>query len=438
MSRNLRIDTTPAIIESEQQQDSANFIPPELANLWKVKSPTDFRRFQKNPNSPIMRPSGEATIFPFMMTTALADSTYKDACGLSSTPIVYVDGRLIYSKAVLRDHLEKCKDKRYKFAQMVLNDKTGNSMHSNLLIIEWRRENGYWAIERYDPHGDKHFYQDHVDTLLADAFKELLGENVRVFRPDEICPFSGPQVLVESAGGVQGYCQTWSLYFLHQRLTNPDTPSVYISHKLRTTPVVKLQSDILAFANMVNQTTKPFLISRQYGALFPKETQVLFLLHWLIIIFHDEPTRNIIDACIWYYKNAQTLGKVNDMVKLISTWSRDLAQNLNTFTIEQYIQILMNDLQILYEFGFAPSDKVQSPTVFDLNKLMTFGRHFDNVQRQQEEQIINQLMQVDEQEQQIQQQFQQYIQQQNASQDVPDITMADLENIIKQEASRHS
>lgn len=419
MSSHLRINTALAIEESPQ--DSADFMPPVLANLWKVISPTDYRNYQKSMASPILRPSGEATIFPFMMTTALADSAYKDACGLSSTPIVYVDGRLIYSKAVLQDHLEKCKDKRYKFAQMVLNDRSGKAMHSNMLIIEWRREKGYWAIERYDPHGDKHYYKDHVDTLLEDAFKEILGENARVFRPEETCPFSGPQVIVERAGGVQGYCQTWSLYFLHHRLTNPDIPSVYISQKLRKTPPAQLQSDILAFSNMVNQTTKPFLISRNYGALFPKETQVLFLLHWLVVIFHDQATRNFIDACIWYYKNAQTLSKVSDMVKLMSTWSRDLGQNLQTITIEQYVQVLASDMQVLYELGFAPANKVQSPTDLDLNRLMTFKQYFN---------MVN--------EDNLHQQYQQYIQQQNASQAVPDITMVDLENIIKQEASRHS
>lgn len=117
--------------------------------------------------------------------------------------------------------LEECKDQPLIAIPMWIV----GTAHTNALIIDRERR----EYERFEPHG--HFLaspeEDRKVNYVLENNKDLKGafglHGYRYISPFDFCPSRGPQILSKEkeCPDVRGFCPTWSLYYMLQRILNP-------------------------------------------------------------------------------------------------------------------------------------------------------------------------------------------------------------------------
>ena len=154
-----------------------------------------------------------------------------------------IDGLLYVNKKVT-EKIMKCMKGKSRFIVLTLNitklfeqnGKLVGSPHANIIIYDKKKS----TLERYEPHGPGHnFLQKKtsklVDRDLVEYFRDigLMKDEDIYFPPIDFCPKwdkwtqgrVGHQMLqnLESKEFV-GSCATWCMWYVDDRLQNPDRP----------------------------------------------------------------------------------------------------------------------------------------------------------------------------------------------------------------------
>lgn len=112
-------------------------------------------------------------------------------------------------------------NKRFVFQPMEISSKVGGD-HANAILIDKQS----MTAERFEPHGTsaysmfKDFRYDDLDSLLYEYYASI-GITYRI--PKTYCPTKGPQNMEHR--GFEGYCATFSLWYVDMRLTYSDVAS---------------------------------------------------------------------------------------------------------------------------------------------------------------------------------------------------------------------
>ena len=132
-----------------------------------------------------------------------------------------------------------------------------NKGHVNLVIVN--KQVTPWEIERFEPHGG--FAQDDADFDLKDYFTRVLTVDREIeftYRsPVDVCPKPGPQAIAERNREVAGFCQTWVLWYIDLKLTNPEMTSSEILHYVATLPSETLYEMIQDYVDLLSRTPIP-------------------------------------------------------------------------------------------------------------------------------------------------------------------------------------
>jgi hypothetical protein len=154
-----------------------------------------------------------------------------------------IDGLLYVNKKVT-EKIMKCMKGKSRFIILTLNitklyeqdGKLGGTPHANILIYDKKNS----TLERYEPHGPGHNFLQKKSSNLMDVdvieyFTDigLLKSKKDYYAPVDFCPKwdkwvegrTGHQMLqnLESKEFV-GSCATWCMWYVDDRLQNPDKP----------------------------------------------------------------------------------------------------------------------------------------------------------------------------------------------------------------------
>lgn len=144
-------------------------------------------------------------------------------------------------------------------------DKT--SAHANLLLVN--KKTSPWEIERFEPHGN--FNKTRNDGILnemSDKFdivmEEWLALNLKPYhadyvykKPIDVCPLLGPQSRSEEVSPLNGFCQTWTYFYLDARLSNPEMTGTDVLKELYTYEPTDLFEMIQDYVLYVRETQVP-------------------------------------------------------------------------------------------------------------------------------------------------------------------------------------
>ena len=184
---------------------------------------------------------------------------------------------LLYAKRIVTDSIIDCIKGESRFIIIPLTvtkisvrgDQVAGSPHANMLIYDKRKR----TLERYEPHGPGYRrisrrMSDIMDVDIVDYFKDIdliKGED-DYYPPIRFCPkwepwqkgLVGHQMLQNlESKEFSGSCATWSMWYIDQRLQNPDTdPSIILRSSIE-----EMQKSTKGFTKFIK---KYFKIIEEY------------------------------------------------------------------------------------------------------------------------------------------------------------------------------
>jgi len=130
----------------------------------------------------------------------------------------------------MKDIVMLCK-KRYIVFNLFLSIDKATSNHANLLIIDKYLK----TVERFEPHGESNYDIENIlDSFLYNNIISQIKEYTYI-KPLDFCPSIGPQakqLYNRRCEEESGFCLTWSIYYFHMRLINPNIDSNIIINNI--------------------------------------------------------------------------------------------------------------------------------------------------------------------------------------------------------------
>ena len=146
-------------------------------------------------------------------------------------------------------------DKR--FAVVFLSIIYDKILHANILIYDFKK----LTVERFEPYGNS----SAVDTEMDDVLEEELtwSTGLKYIRPSDYLPVAGFQTISDEnnlenqkAGDFGGFCLAWCLWYLENRIKNPDVePNILVEkiiNKLAKMDI-KFSEHIRNYSNKINE-----------------------------------------------------------------------------------------------------------------------------------------------------------------------------------------
>lgn len=128
-----------------------------------------------------------------------------------------------------KESLLHCIESSKRFIMIPLTiDYGNNNLHANFLLYDKVKN----SMERFEPNGymmGKESYKclGENDDIIKNLFKSFF-KNLKYYSPYNFCPFYGFQSYEVTSSKVffekEGSCVTWSMWYTHLRLSNPDIP----------------------------------------------------------------------------------------------------------------------------------------------------------------------------------------------------------------------
>jgi len=152
-------------------------------------------------------------------------------------------------------------DKRYSC--VFLSIITDTYLHANVLIYDLKNK----TVERFEPYGNIMG----TNTMIDDVLEEELTWNtgLKYIRPEEYLPFASFQMIsdennveYQKAGDFGGFCLAWSIWYLENRLINPDIEQSVLVKKLINklgSLDIKFIEYIRNYANKINESRVKYL-----------------------------------------------------------------------------------------------------------------------------------------------------------------------------------
>ncbi len=187
----------------------------------------------------------------------------------SNIEIVWSFMKLIYLTnfdSILQNRMKT--DERFIIIPLGIEVSTGS--HANILIIDKTLK----RIERFEPNGKNNprgFYYNPelLDLLLSKKFSELEYMNdYAYFKPIEYLPTIGFQILETSEeerckkiGDPNGFCAVWCIWWVEQKIKNPDVESKILVEEL----IKEIKFSNKSFKKLIrNYSMKIVLIRDEY------------------------------------------------------------------------------------------------------------------------------------------------------------------------------
>jgi len=153
----------------------------------------------------------------------------------------------------LESTFECLKKKRFVVA-ILSHTSYGTPFHANALVFDGKSQ----SLTRFEPNGGDAFPESNkaIKKWMIGSFPGW-----KYHAPPDFCPTLGPQRIEAKAptlpGEIHGYCQAWSLMFLHLRLLNPDIPNGQIVQQMTATKNAEhLREMIRNYAGFVAEQTQ--------------------------------------------------------------------------------------------------------------------------------------------------------------------------------------
>lgn len=168
-----------------------------------------------------------------------------------------------------------------RLAIIVLNLKGRGGQHANALIFDKKNK----ILTRFEPHGSEVQLRMYDPLLLDASIQKWLDKKKEHFNgweykaPIYWCPKKGPQAIEselksKKKGEISGYCQAWSLMFLHLRILNPDhSDEQIVEHMLGNKNAQEMKKMIRDYAGFIAEHSNPYVKKRQ-DELFAPGTYV--------------------------------------------------------------------------------------------------------------------------------------------------------------------
>lgn len=150
-----------------------------------------------------------------------------------------------------------------RFACVFLSVITETYLHANILVYDLKNK----TVERFEPYGNI----IGTNTMIDDTLEEELTWNtgLKYIRPEEYLPFASFQMIsdennteYQKAGDFGGFCLAWSIWYIENRLMNPDIEQSVLVKKLIKklgSLDIKFIEYIRNYANKINESRVKYL-----------------------------------------------------------------------------------------------------------------------------------------------------------------------------------
>jgi hypothetical protein len=177
-----------------------------------------------------------------------------------------------YLNNLINSHVKDNRTYSHRFACVFLSIITDTYLHANMLIYDFKNK----TIERFEPYGknepnDKNEPNGKIDSTIDDILEEELTWNtgLKYIRPSEFLPYASFQMIsdennndYQKAGDFGGFCLAWSIWYLENRLINPDIEQSVLVKKLLNklnSLDIKFIEYIRNYANKINEARVKYL-----------------------------------------------------------------------------------------------------------------------------------------------------------------------------------
>ena len=120
-----------------------------------------------------------------------------------------------------------------RFALVFLTLVFDTTLHANLLLYDFKN----MTIERFEPYGNYNVVSPILDDILEEELTWSTG--LKYIRPGDYLPIAGFQTISDEnnvrnqkAGDFGGFCLAWCLWYLENRLKNPEVSPKTLVEKL--------------------------------------------------------------------------------------------------------------------------------------------------------------------------------------------------------------
>jgi hypothetical protein len=262
-----------------------------------------------------------------------------------------------------------------------------DNIHANMLFIE---NNDKIIIEYYEPHGSYNINID-ISAMIKKLSKLLeytFKKSVIINQPYNFCPLLGLQHKQEFYSDFLyniGFCQTWCIFYIYERLLNLHLTSKEVLKMLTAFTPEQLKDIIVNFTDHIISDKKN--ISEDILHFIDNDVDMI---HNIYDIFpYDKEFDKILDEIydILEYFSIHNLKKLSDIyfraylyyINKINIFSRNVLKNLNNEIDEiiksNYNKYLFNDMKghkFLYSLEkiFAFKKAAESKKILKKKEIM--------------------------------------------------------------------
>jgi DNA-binding protein HU-beta len=162
--------------------------------------------------------------------TIIKRNEVKNVC-VGNIAIIHLDCTRTCKKLSI-EHTTKC-NKKARYDAVILSIRTLKALgkrsgHRNAVLVD----HGMKTYERFEPYGSYSSIDDVVDFAMEHDFRDIFNlHNYTYIPPSNFCPRLGPQKYVKGTH-FSKTCAFWSLWYLEERLINPDKSQSQILQEL--------------------------------------------------------------------------------------------------------------------------------------------------------------------------------------------------------------
>jgi len=201
----------------------------------------------------------DITGFPFADNLIIKEPIFPWIINYNTETTYYIHP---YLNNLINAELSKGYNKK-RFACVFISIITDRYLHANLLIYDFKNK----TVERFEPYGNIIGTNTAIDNILEEDLTWNTG--LRYIRPKEYLPFASFQMIsdennadYQKAGDFGGFCLAWSIWYLENRLMNPDIEQSVLVKKLIKklgSLDIKFIEYIRNYANKINESRVKYL-----------------------------------------------------------------------------------------------------------------------------------------------------------------------------------
>jgi len=207
----------------------------------------------------------ETTGYPFADDLIMREPIFPWIINYNTNSTYYIHP---YLNTLINTQLNLQKSKHKRFGCVFLSIITDSYLHANILIYDFENK----TVERFEPYGNitqiNNIYgEKSIDAILEEELTWNTG--LRYIKPNEYLPYASFQMIsdennveYQKAGDFGGFCLAWSIWYLENRLMNPDVSQSVLVKKLIgkiSNSDIKFIEYIRNYANKINESRIKYL-----------------------------------------------------------------------------------------------------------------------------------------------------------------------------------